>query len=99
MSFLSVLFQQHPVRQTVVTSGGVIEVAHQTQTLERAAGMLQDNFYGQSQEAFSVPKNVQLEQVIIDQTIAWNGSTPFDFGAMIGRTPNLSNNPYCGGGS
>ena len=61
--------------------------------------MLQDNFYGQSQEGFIVPKNVQLEQVIIDQTIAWNGSMPFDFGAMIGRTPNLSNNPYCGGGS
>ena len=92
------LLQEHVTNVRVTTAGGEVVVGYQPQTLERAAAYPQTTNFGESQLSFSVPKNVEIDTIIINQTYANFNSMPFDFGPMIGRTPNLSSNPYCAGG-
>ncbi len=93
-----ILLQEHVTNVRTTLGGGVIVVAKQDQTLERAAAYPETTFFGESQLPFSVPKNVEVSEVIIHQTISNLNSMPFNFGLMAGRTPNLSSNPYCAGG-
>lgn len=92
------LLQEHVTNVRVTKAGGVIDVGYQPQTLERAAAYPQTTNFGESQLAFSVPKNVEIDTIIINQSAAAFDSMPFNFGPMVGRTPNLSSNPYCSGG-
>lgn len=92
------LLQEHITNVRVTRAGGVIDVAPQPETLERAAAYPQTTNFGESQVPFSVPKNVEIDEIIINQTYSSFNSMPFDFGQMVGRTPSLSSNPYCSGG-
>jgi hypothetical protein len=93
-----ILLQQHVTDVRTTLGGGVIVVGEQPQTLRRAAAYPQTTFFGESQLPFTVPKNVEISEVIIHQTVSSLNSMPFNFGQMSGRTPNLSSNPYCSGG-
>ena len=92
------LLQEHVTNVRVTKAGGVIDVGYQPQTLRRAAAYPQTTFFGESQLPFTVPKNVEISEVIIHQTVSSLNSMQFNFGQLSGRTPNLSSNPYCSGG-
>ncbi len=93
------LLAQHITNVHLTKAGGVIDVGYQPQTMERAAAYPQTTVFGESQLQFSVPKNVEIDTIIINQTYASFDSMPFNFGQMVGRTPSLSSNPYCAGGN